>query len=64
MTQYITAILGSIMLYNIGYTNTMVINYHSTVITKVMLLQYDHGMGLNYSGKKFYDIGPCGSVHF
>jgi hypothetical protein len=34
----ITAILGQIMLYNIGYTNTTVIYRHSTVITKVMLL--------------------------
>jgi hypothetical protein len=50
------------MLYNIGYTNTAVIYHHSTVITKVMLLynikwQYDHGMAVNYCGKKFYNIG-------
>ncbi len=36
--KYITAILGQIMLYNIGNTNTVVIYPHSTVITKVMLL--------------------------
>jgi hypothetical protein len=51
------------MLYNIGYTNTLVIYHHSTVITKVMMLyhtewQYDHGMVVNYCGKKFYNIGP------
>jgi hypothetical protein len=34
--QYITAILGLIMLYNIGYTYTFVIYYHSIVITKVI----------------------------
>jgi hypothetical protein len=34
----ISAILGYIILYNIGYTNTTVIYHHSTVITKVMLL--------------------------
>jgi len=38
MMQFITAILGLIMLYNIGYTNTKVIYSHSTSITKVMLL--------------------------
>ncbi len=63
MMQYITAILGQIVLYNIGYMNTMVIYSHSTVITKIMLLyntewQYDHGMAVNYRGKKFYKIGP------
>jgi hypothetical protein len=63
MIQYITAILVSIMLYNIGYTNTMLIYCHSTVITKIMLLyntewQYDHGMAVNYRGKKFYNIWP------
>ncbi len=57
-----TAILGYIMLYNIGYTNTAAIYSHSTVITKVMLLyntewQYVHGMVVNYHGKKFYNIG-------
>ncbi len=41
----------------------MVIYRHSTVITKVMLLyntgwQYDHGMEVNYRGKKFYNISP------
>ncbi len=51
------------MIYNIDYTNTAVIYHHSTVITKVMLLyntewQYDHGMAVNYWGKKFYNIGP------
>jgi len=51
------------MLYNIGYTNTMAIYRHSTVITKVMLLyntewQYDHEMAVNYRSKKFYSIGP------
>ncbi len=40
-----------------------VISGHSTVITKIMLLyntewQYDHGMAVNYRGKKFYIIGP------
>jgi hypothetical protein len=35
---YITTILGSIVLYKIGYTNTMVIYFHSTVITEVILL--------------------------
>ena len=38
MMQYTTSILGYIVLYNIGYTNTAVIYFHSTVITKVMLL--------------------------
>jgi hypothetical protein len=38
MMQYITAILGSISLCSIGYTNTAVIYCHSTVITKEMLL--------------------------
>jgi hypothetical protein len=62
MTQYITAILGWIMLYNIGYTNTTIIYCHSTVITKVMLLYntewwYDHGMVVNYHGKKFITLG-------
>ncbi len=51
------------MLYNIGYTNTMEIYDHSTVITKVMLLyntewQYDHEMEVNYCSKKFFNIGP------
>ncbi len=51
------------MLYNIGYTNTMVIYYLSTVITKVMLLYntegwYENGMAVNYRGKIFYNIGP------
>ncbi len=41
----------------------MVIYRHSTVITKAMLLYntewlYDHGMAVNYCGKKFYNIGP------
>jgi hypothetical protein len=63
MMQYITAILGKIMLYNIGYTNTAVIYCHSAVITKAMLLyntewQYDHGMAVNYCSKKFYNVGP------
>ncbi len=49
------------MLYNIGYTNTGVIYCHSTFITKVMLVyntewQYNHGMAVNYSSKKFYNI--------
>ncbi len=40
----------------------MVIYCHSTVISKVMLLYnkewwYDHGMAVNYHGKKFYNIG-------
>ncbi len=51
------------MLSNIGKTNITVIYRHSTVITKVMLLhntewQYDHGMAVNYRGKKFCNIGP------
>ncbi len=51
------------MLYNIGYTYTAVIYCQFTVITKVMLLyntewQYDHGMAVNYRGKKFYNTGP------
>ncbi len=59
----ITAILGQIMLHNIGYTYTAAIYCHSTVITKVMLLynrewQYDHAMAVNYCGKKIYTIGP------
>ncbi len=50
------------MLYNIGYTNTVLIYCHSTVITKVMLLYNtewynDHGIAVNYHGKKFYNIG-------
>ncbi len=45
----------------------MVIYFHSTVITKVMLLYntewwYDLGMVVNYHGEKFYNIGPRG--HF
>ncbi len=61
--KYIIAILGLIMFYNIGYTNTAVIYCHSTVFTKVMLLyntewRYDHEMVVNYHGKKFYKIGP------
>ena len=52
MMLFITTILGKIMVYNIGYTNTKVIYCHSTLITKVMLLyntewQYDHGMAVN-----------------
>ncbi len=63
MMQFITAILGQILLFNIGYTNTKVIYCHSTLITKVMLLyntewQYDHGMAVNYCSKKIYNIGP------
>jgi hypothetical protein len=34
--QYSSAILGQIMLYNIGYTNTMVIYCDSTVITELI----------------------------
>jgi len=57
------------VLYNIGYTNTAVIYSHSTVITKVMLLyntelRYDHGMVVNYHGKKFYNIGPRAQALF
>jgi hypothetical protein len=41
----------------------MVIYSHATVITKIMLLYntewwYDHGMAVNYHGKKIYSIGP------
>jgi hypothetical protein len=41
---------------------TMVIYCHSTIITKLMLLYntelwYDHGLAVNYRGKKFYNIG-------
>ncbi len=51
------------MLHHIDYTNTAVIYCHSTLITKVMLLyntewQYDHGMAVDYCGKKFYNLGP------
>ncbi len=51
------------MLYNIGYINTMVIYCHSTVITNAIWLYnteewFDHGMAVNYRGKKFYNIGP------
>ncbi len=57
------------MLYNIGYTNTMVIYCHSTVITKVILIYntewwYDHGMAVNYCGKKFYNIKPWPHPHY
>ncbi len=56
------------MFYNIGYTNTEVIYWHSTVIAKVMLLynterQYDHGMTVNYHGKEFYNIGSWCQFH-
>jgi hypothetical protein len=68
MMQYITAILGQVVLYNIGYTNTMAIYCHSTVITKAMLLYYtegwcDHGMAVNYCGNKFYNIGSLPALH-
>jgi hypothetical protein len=51
------------MLYNIGYTKTVVIYRYSTVVTKVLLLdntelRYDHEMVVNYHDKKFYNIGP------
>jgi hypothetical protein len=42
MTQYNTAILGLIMLYNIGCTNTVVIYYHSTVIYCQPAVLYYH----------------------
>ncbi len=63
MTQFVTVILSKIMLYNIGYTNTVVIYRHSTLITKVLLLyntewQDDLGMAVNYHDKKFYNTGP------
>ncbi len=50
------------------YTKTAVIYSHYTVITKVMLLYktelwYDHEMALNYCGKKFYNIEPCGPYY-
>ncbi len=59
----ITAILGQIMLYNIGYTNTVVIYCHFTVITKVMLLyntkwQCGHGMAEITAVKSFITLGP------
>ncbi len=62
------AILGLIVLNNIGYTNTAVIYCHSTVIIKVMLLYntelwYDHGMAVNYHNKKFYNIWPWSNKH-
>jgi hypothetical protein len=46
----------------------MVIYCHSTIITKVMLLyntelQYDHGMAVNYCGKKFHNNGPRGQCY-
>jgi hypothetical protein len=51
------------MLYNIGYTNTNVINLLPFHITRVMLLyntewQYDHGMAVNYCSKKFHNTEP------
>ncbi len=51
------------MPYTIGYTNTVVIYCHSTVITKVMLLYntewwHDHGMAVNYCGTFFITLGP------
>jgi hypothetical protein len=51
------------MLYNIGYTNTVVIYCHSTVITNVMLLYntewwHDHGMAVNYCVKSFITLDP------
>jgi hypothetical protein len=57
------------MLNNIGCINTVVIYFHSAVITKVMLLyntewQYDHGMAVNYHSKKFYNIGPWLQLNF
>jgi hypothetical protein len=47
----------------------MVINHHFTVITKVMLLYntewwYDHGLVVNYCGKKFYNIEPLDEKFF
>ncbi len=63
MKQFVTVILGKIMFYNIGYTNTVVIYCHSTLITKVLLLyntewQNDLRMVVNYRGKKLYNIVP------
>jgi hypothetical protein len=45
----------------------MLIYRHPTVITKAMLLyntewRYDHGMVVNYHGKKFYNIGPWANL--
>ncbi len=42
---------------------TMVIYCHSMVFTIIIMFyntewQYDHGMVVNYRGKKFYNIGP------
>ncbi len=67
MMQYITAILGQIVLYNIGYTNTTVIYCHTTVITKAMLLYntewlYDHGIAANYRSKKFKTLGSGANI--
>ncbi len=61
--MYIVATLGLIMLYNIGYINTVVIYLNSTVINKVIWLYntewwFDHGMAVYYESKKFYNIGP------
>ncbi len=56
------------MLYNIGFTNTMVIYCHSMVIAEVLKLyktewQYYHEMAVNYHGKMFYNIGTRGLYH-
>jgi hypothetical protein len=45
------------MVYNIDYTNLVVIFCHATVITQVILLYYtefrcNHGMAVNLQGKK------------
>jgi len=42
-----------------------VIYCHSIVFTAILMLyntewQYNHGMAVNYRGKKFYNIGPWG----
>ncbi len=57
--SYLPSFQGKYNVINIP----MVIYCHSTEITKVMLLYntewwFDHGIVVNYSGKKFYNIGP------
>ncbi len=57
--SYLLSFQGKFNVINVP----MVIYCHSTIITKVMLLYntewwYDHGMAVNYCGKKFYNIWP------
>ncbi len=47
---------------------TAIIYCHSMVFTVIIIMfyntewRYDHGMAVNYCGKRFYNIGPCGST--